>query len=55
MMVEEAKVYCDQCSVRQECFTFAKKNNIRHGVWGGIDFFISSNGTIRASVPDSID
>jgi hypothetical protein len=54
-MVAEAKVYCDQCSVRKECFAFAKSNNIQHGVWGGIDFFTSSNGTIKHVIPDSID
>ena len=54
-MVAEAKVYCDQCSVRKECFAFAKSNNIQHGVWGGIDFFTSSNGTIKHKLPDSID
>jgi len=54
-MVAEAKVYCDQCSVRKECFAFAKSNNIQHGVWGGIDFFTSTNGTIKQKLPDSID
>ena len=54
-MVAEAKVYCDQCSVRKECFAFAKSNNIQPGVWGGIDFFTSTNGTIKHVIPDSID
>ena len=54
-MIAEAKVYCDQCSVRKECFAFAKSNNIQHGVWGGIDFFTSTNGTIKRVIPDSID
>jgi hypothetical protein len=55
MMVEEARFYCNQCSVRKECFNFAKQNDMRHGVWGGIDFYISSNGKTRASIPESID
>lgn len=54
-MVAEAKVYCDQCSVRKECFAFAKDNNIHHGVWGGIDFFTSTNGTIKKKLPDSVN
>ena len=54
-MVAEAKVYCDQCSVRKECFNFARANNIQHGVWGGIDFFTSTNGTIKQKLPDFVN
>ena len=54
-MVAEAKVYCDQCSVRKECFAFAKSNNMQHGVWGGVDFYVSSDRTIKPNIPISID
>ena len=54
-MVEEAQVFCNRCAVRKECFNFAKQNEMRDGVWGGVDFFVSSNGTIRPAIPDSVD
>ena len=33
--IKEAKILCAQCHVQDECFNFAMKNDIRHGVWGG--------------------
>lgn len=54
MVVAEVKFfYCDNCAVRKNCFQFAKDNDMRHGVWGGVDFFVSRDG--RAPIPDSID
>lgn len=55
MMVEEARVLCNRCSVRKECFNFAKQNQMRDGVWGGIDFFVSTNAGRKHPIPDSID
>lgn len=54
-MLAEAQEFCNKCEVRKECFKFAKDNEIRHGIWGGVDFYIASNGTIRSIIPDSID
>lgn len=33
----QAKEFCNaECSVRLECLAYAFKNNIEHGVWGGL-------------------
>lgn len=54
MMIAEAKEkYCDNCPVRRECFHFAKDNEIKHGVWGGIDFTVGRDYT--PDIPDDID
>jgi hypothetical protein len=55
MMVEKAQVVCAQCTVRKECFNFAKQNDMRNGVWGGVDFFISTNSPRKYPFPDSVD
>ena len=55
-LINEAKSMCMDCSVRKECFRFAKDNKIGHGVWGGVDFFLTKtdkkNGRV---IPDDID
>jgi WhiB family redox-sensing transcriptional regulator len=55
--VARAKAVCKKCSVRKECFNYAKKNNERHGVWGGVDFHVSSKTKYRhhRDIPDTID
>lgn len=55
MMIEEARQLCEQCTVRKECFNFAKQNEMRNGVWGGVDFFVSTNTGRRHPIPDEID
>lgn len=55
MMVAEAQKLCNQCEVRKECYNFARKNDLRHGVWGGVDFFVSSDSPRLTPLPDSID
>lgn len=55
MMVEQAQKICAQCTVRKECYNFAKKNDLRHGVWGGIDFYVSTDSPRLQPLPDSVD
>ena len=55
MMIAQAQELCSQCTVRKECFNFAKQNDMRNGVWGGVDFFVSSNTHRRDPLPDSVD
>lgn len=55
MMIEQAQSFCNKCEVRKECYNFARKNDLRHGVWGGVDFFVSSESPRRVPLPDSID
>jgi hypothetical protein len=55
MMVAEAQKLCNQCEVRKECYNFARKNDLRHGVWGGVDFFVSSDYPRLSPLPDIID
>lgn len=31
-----AKAICSECPVRKRCLDFAMKNEIRHGIWGGL-------------------
>lgn len=54
-MVEQAQKICAQCKVRKECYNFAKQNDFRHGVWGGVDFFISTDSPRRVPLPDSVE
>lgn len=53
---ESAIAVCRACPVRKECFNFAKQNDERNGVWGGIDFSVNNKEPISNRViPDSID
>lgn len=53
--VAEAIAVCKTCPVRKECFNYAKQNDERFGVWGGVDFFLSSKRKYPRIIPDSID
>lgn len=33
--IEDAKVICTECSVREECLNYALETNQEAGVWGG--------------------
>jgi WhiB family redox-sensing transcriptional regulator len=35
--VEEAKVVCGRCTVREACLAWALDERQEHGVWGGLD------------------
>jgi hypothetical protein len=54
-LIARAVAVCQTCTVRKECFNFAKKNGETFGVWGGIDFFISKKAKNPHVIPDSID
>lgn len=55
-IVNEAKKVCVECTVRKECYRFARQNNIGHGVWGGVDFFMSKADKREGrTLPDDID
>ena len=32
----EAKKYCDQCLVKQDCLNWAILNKMQDGIWGGL-------------------
>lgn len=54
----EAMKLCAVCTVRKECFAFAKNNKIGHGVWGGVDFSFSrkkGEKTKKQYIPDSVE
>jgi len=34
-LMQKAIEICNRCPVRQECFHYAMKGQIEHGVWGG--------------------
>lgn len=34
--VSGAKRVCASCPVRDECLAYALRNNVRHGIWGGL-------------------
>lgn len=54
-LIDSAVAICKTCSVRKECFNFAKKSGEQFGVWGGIDFYISKKAKVRRVIPDTID
>jgi WhiB family redox-sensing transcriptional regulator len=35
MQTKIAKEYCFDCQVKAECLSYAMKNEIIHGIWGG--------------------
>ena len=55
MMIAEVQKVCNQCTVRKECYNFAKQNDFRYGVWGGVDFFVSTNSPRLNPLPDEIE
>lgn len=34
--IEQAKTICHRCDVREECLEYAMRNDIDHGIWGGL-------------------
>lgn len=32
-----ARWYCARCPVTAECLAYALRNNVRHGIWAGLD------------------
>lgn len=40
---KQAKKLCTRCPAIQECLEFAVKNDIQHGVWGGLSVAERSN------------
>jgi WhiB family redox-sensing transcriptional regulator len=36
LQIEEAKVVCRRCDVRDECLQWALESGQDHGVWGGL-------------------
>jgi WhiB family transcriptional regulator, redox-sensing transcriptional regulator len=33
----KAKTICAFCPVREQCFDYALRNSIKHGIWGGLN------------------
>lgn len=54
-LIESAVAICKTCTVRKECFNFAKKSGEMFGVWGGVDFYVSKKAKNPNVIPDSID
>lgn len=54
-LIASAVAICQTCTVRKECFNFAKRNGETFGVWGGIDFYVSKKAKNPNVIPDSID
>lgn len=52
-IVEQAQAVCALCSVRRECFQFAKGNNFSDGIWGGVDFYRFQRN--KPTIPDDVD
>lgn len=55
MMIAEVQKLCTQCPSRKQCYNFAKQNDFRYGVWGGVDFFVSTNSPRINPLPEEID
>lgn len=36
--IRYAKRICSKCPVQQDCMNYAIKNNIKHGIWGGLAY-----------------
>jgi WhiB family redox-sensing transcriptional regulator len=36
LQLEEAKLVCQRCDVREQCLKWALENDVRFGVWGGL-------------------
>ena len=34
----QAKKFCEECLVKQECLRFAQENDIRYGIFGGLSY-----------------
>jgi WhiB family transcriptional regulator, redox-sensing transcriptional regulator len=33
----KAKMICARCPIREQCLTYALRNSIKHGIWGGLN------------------
>jgi len=33
----KARAICALCPVREQCFDYALRNSIKHGIWGGLN------------------
>lgn len=36
LQIEAAKAVCHGCPVQEACLAYALRNNLRHGIWGGL-------------------
>ena len=45
--VQVAQGICADCPVRDECFADAYNRGERHGIWGGVDFYVSERNQKR--------
>lgn len=54
-LIAKAIAVCQTCTVRKECFNFAKKSGENIGVWGGVDFFVSPKAKNPNVIPNSVE
>lgn len=49
LTVARARSYCDVCPVSDECYTFARLDKERSGIWGGVVLETSSKQNRRVA------